>query len=31
MVKGLPDETTLRALERLADDISKKHRDSKIV
>ena len=31
MVKGLPDEITLRALERLADDISKKHRDSKIV
>jgi len=31
MVKGLPDETTLRALERLADDISKKHHDSKIV
>jgi flavorubredoxin len=31
MVKGLPDETTLRALERLADDILKKHSDSKIV
>jgi flavorubredoxin len=31
MVKGLPDETTLRELERLADDILKKHRDSKIV
>ena len=30
MVKGLPDETTLRALERLADDILKKHSDSKI-
>jgi flavorubredoxin len=31
MVKGLPDETTLRALERLADDISKKHSENKIV
>jgi len=31
MVKGLPDETTLRALERLADDILMKHSDSKIV
>jgi flavorubredoxin len=31
MVKGLPDETTLRALERLADDILKKHSDSKII
>jgi flavorubredoxin len=31
MVKGLPDETTLQALERLADDILKKHNDSKIV
>jgi len=31
MVKGLPDETTLRALDRLADDILKKHSDSKIV
>lgn len=31
MVNGLPDETTLRALERLADDILKKHSDSKIV
>jgi flavorubredoxin len=31
MVKGLPDETTLRALERLADDILKKHREIKIV
>ncbi len=31
MVKGLPDETTLLALERLADDILKKHSDSKII
>ena len=31
MVKGLPDETTLRELERLADDILKKHSDSKII
>jgi flavorubredoxin len=31
MVKGLPDETTLRALERLADDILKKHGDSNLV
>ena len=31
MVKGLPDETTMRALERLADDISKKHSENKIV
>ena len=31
MVEGLPDEPTLRALERLADDILKKHSDSKIV
>ena len=30
MVKGLPDEGTLRALERLADDISKKHKDSNL-
>ncbi|DAC71779.1 MAG TPA: FprA family A-type flavoprotein [Thermoplasmata archaeon] len=31
MVKGLPDETTLRSLERMADDILKKHSDSKII
>ena len=31
MVKGLPDETTLQALNRLADDILKKHRESNIV
>ena len=31
MVKGLPDETTLRALDRLADDILKKHKDSNLV
>jgi hypothetical protein len=26
LVKGLPDETALRGLDRLADDILKKHR-----
>jgi flavorubredoxin len=31
MVKGLPDETTFQALNRLADDILKKHRESNIV
>jgi flavorubredoxin len=31
MVKGLPDEMTFLALNRLADDILKKHSDSKIV
>ena len=31
MVKGLPDETTFQALNRLADDILKKHKDSNIV
>lgn len=31
MVKGLPDETTLRALERLADDILKKHKEGNLV
>jgi flavorubredoxin len=31
MVKGLPDETTFQSLNRLADDILKKHRDSNIV
>ena len=31
MVKGLPDETTFQALNRLAEDILKKHRDSNIV
>jgi flavorubredoxin len=31
MVKGLPDEGTLRALERLADDILKKHKDGNLV
>jgi flavorubredoxin len=30
MVKGLPDETTFGALDRLADDIAKKHRDNNI-
>jgi len=30
-VKGLPDESTFLALNRLADDILKKHRDSNIV
>jgi flavorubredoxin len=31
MVKGLPDETTIQALNRLADDILKKHQESNIV
>ena len=31
MVKGLPDETTFQALNRLADDILKKHQESNIV
>jgi len=31
MVKGLPDEGTLRALERLADDILKKHKEGNLV
>ena len=31
MVKGLPDETTFLALNRLADDILRKHKESKIV
>jgi flavorubredoxin len=31
MVKGLPDETAFQALNRLADDILKKHRESNIV
>jgi len=31
MVKGLPDETTFQALNRLADDILQKHKDSNIV
>ncbi len=31
MVKGQPDETTLQALDRLADDILKKHREINIV
>jgi flavorubredoxin len=31
MVKGLPDETTFKALDRLADDITKKHRDNNII
>ncbi|MCK9590757.1 MAG: FprA family A-type flavoprotein [Methanoregula sp.] len=31
MVKGLPEETTFQALNRLADDILKKHKDSNIV
>jgi len=29
MVKGLPDETTLEALDRLADEIANRHRDLK--
>jgi len=31
MVKGLPDETTFQALDRLAEDILKKHKDSNLV
>jgi flavorubredoxin len=31
MVKGLPDETTFQALNRLADDILKKHRENNLV
>ncbi len=31
MVKGLPDEKTLAALDRLADDIARKHKENKIV
>jgi flavorubredoxin len=31
MVKGLPDETTFLALNRLADDIFKKHKESNLV
>ena len=30
MVKGLPDEKTLQALDRLADDITRKHRENNI-
>jgi flavorubredoxin len=31
MVKGLPDEKTMQALDRLADDIARKHRENNIV
>jgi flavorubredoxin len=31
MVKGLPDESTFKALERLADTIAEKHRGIHIV
>jgi flavorubredoxin len=31
MVKGLPDEKTLAALDRLADDIARKHRENNIL
>jgi flavorubredoxin len=31
MVKGLPDETTFQALNRLADDLLKKHRESNLI
>lgn len=31
MVKGLPDETTMQALDRLADEILKKHKEINIV
>jgi hypothetical protein len=30
MVKGLPDEATVKALDRLADDILKKHKELNI-
>jgi poly-D-alanine transfer protein DltD len=31
MVKGLPDETTLQALDRLADTIARKHKENNIL
>jgi flavorubredoxin len=31
MVKGLPDETAMKSLDRLADDILKKHQEINIV
>jgi flavorubredoxin len=31
MVKGLPDEKTLQALDRLADDIARKHKENNIL
>jgi flavorubredoxin len=31
MVKGLPDEKTFQALDRLADDIARKHRENNIL
>jgi flavorubredoxin len=31
MVKGLPDEKTLQALDRLADEIARKHRENNIL
>jgi len=31
MVKGLPDEKTLAALDRLADDIARKHKENSIL
>ncbi len=31
MVRGLPDEKTLQALDRLADDIARKHRENNIL
>jgi flavorubredoxin len=31
MVKGLPDEKTLQALDRLADDIARKHQENNIL
>jgi flavorubredoxin len=31
MVKGLPDETTFQDLDRLADDIVKKHREISLI
>jgi flavorubredoxin len=31
MVKGLPDEKTLKALDRLADDIARKHKENNIL
>jgi flavorubredoxin len=31
MVKGLPDEVTMQALDRLAEDILKKHKEMNVV
>jgi hypothetical protein len=31
LVKGLPDEVTMQALDRLAEDILKKHKEMNVV